>query len=159
MEKLRQKARARFTFAAFLGQMGKRCTPERLLVLDTVLDQRKPFSAEALLQACINSPGKLNVCRATVFNTLPLLVRAGFVVKHSALGDDNTYEAVRPSSTPKPRLFLVCTACGKVSKRSSQAFANWINTQSFRDFSGRAESAVTYIYGECSRCRKSRKKT
>lgn len=154
MEKVRTKARARYAFAAFLGQQGKRCTPERLLVLDVVMEQRKPFTAEELLRSCIDSRKDLNVCRATVFNTLPLLIQAGLMVRHPGPDHDNHYEAVRSVVALKPRMFLVCTGCGKIQKRSSMAFDHWLEAQTFRNFSPRIELSITYVYGECAGCRK-----
>lgn len=156
MEKLRTKARARYAFAAFLGQHGKRCTPERLLVLDTAMDQRRPFTAESLLQECRTASGSFNVCRATVFNTLPLLVQCG-VVRRTEYGGDVSYEAVRSASSRQPRQILVCSMCGKVWKRNAPSLGAWVEAQSFRDFSGQPDTAVVTVYGECSRCRKLRK--
>ncbi len=156
MEKLRTKARARYAFAAFLGQQGKRCTPERLLVLDVAMEQRTPFTAEELLRSCVDSRKALNVCRATVFNTLPLLIQAGLVVRHPGPEHDNRYEAVRSTGALKPRMFLVCTCCGKILKRTSGAFDRWLEAQAFNNFFPRIELSFTYVYGECSRCRKKR---
>lgn len=153
MEKLQSKVRARYAFAAYLGQQGMRCTPERLLVLDAAMDSRKPFTAESLLADCSGRAGQLTVCRATVFNTLPLLVRAG-VVRQMPLPGGITYEAVRSSSAQQPKVMLVCSSCGKVSRHKSRPLGLWVGSQTFRDFAPREDSAVLYVYGECLRCRK-----
>ncbi len=152
MDRMQAKARARFAFSEFLGERGKRCTPERLLVLDVVMDQRKSFTAEELLSLCKDRPG-LNICRATLFNTLPLLVDAGFMRR--LIYDGRTvYEPVRPGNSVKPRLCMVCTVCGKVHHSDVPALAEWVETQPLRGFTPEPQRSVVHIYGLCFRCRR-----
>lgn len=152
MEKLQAKARARYAFAEFLGGIGKRCTPERLFVLDMAIEQRKPFTANNLLKLCQESTG-IKVCRATLFNTLPLLVQCG-LLRRNAHDRDVMYESIRSKSMHHARQHLICNVCGKIHRLNAPELAAWVATQSFRGFSGEPESAVVYVYGQCSRCRR-----
>ncbi|MCM1310134.1 MAG: transcriptional repressor [Bacteroides sp.] len=155
MERMQAKARARFAFSEFLGRSGKRCTPERLHILDIAMEQRKPFTAEQLLQRCRNNEG-INVCRATLFNTLPMIVDAGFMRKivHDKVVQ---YESIRPGAVSKPRLYMVCSQCGKVHKSDAPTLEHWLIDINMRGFLPKTDSAVIYINGLCSRCRRNSK--
>lgn|GEM_PF-1875048 len=152
MEKLQAKARARYAFAEFLGGIGKRCTPERLLILDLAIEQRKPFTANTLLKLCQESHG-IKVCRATLFNTLPLLVQCG-LLRRNAHDRDVEYESIRSRGMQSARQHLICNVCGKIHHLRAPDLAAWVASQSFRGFSGEPDSAVVYVYGQCSRCRR-----
>lgn len=152
MEKLQAKARARYAFAEFLGGLGKRCTPERLLILDMAMEQRKAFTALGLLEKCLSNPG-IKVSRATLFNTLPLLIQCGLVRKNACDGDV-TYEAIRSTGQLRARQNLICTVCGKIHHLDAPSLSAWVESQNFRGFTGVPETAVVYVYGECSRCRR-----
>lgn len=141
MERLQAKARARYAFAEYLGSVGMRCTPERLLILDAALDRRKDFTAVEIHELC-------GVSRATVFNTLPLLVKCG-LLRHSP---DGHYEAIRAQSRPK--LHMICTNCGKEHHTSAPALAQWVESLSLKNFTPMADTVELYIHGECDKCRR-----
>lgn len=152
MDRLQAKAQARYAFAEFLGGIGKRCTSERLQVLDMVMDQRKPFKAEELLEQCRAVRGPL-ICRATLFNTLPLLVQCG-LLRRNVHERNVTYETLRSRSQSSARQHLVCNTCGKVHRFDAPELAAWVEAQHFRGFTGDPSTAVVYVYGQCARCRR-----
>lgn len=154
MERMQAKARARFAFSEFLGRSGRRCTPERLHILDLVMEQRKPFTAAQLLALC-HGRDSISICRATLFNTLPLLVEGGFMRRmvHDKIV---RYEPVRPGAIVKPRLYMICTICGKVHKSDAPSLAAWAKDVAMRGFVPKTESAIVYLDGECARCRRTR---
>lgn len=153
MERMQAKARARFAFSEYLGRSGKRCTPERLRILDIVMEQRKPFTAEDVLAEASGGNG-IAICRATLYNTLPLIVDAGFMRR---LAFDKTvyYECIRSGQVAKPRVVMVCSECGKVHKSYAPSPETWLNDVAMRGFSPRLETTMVYIEGTCSRCRRS----
>ena len=155
MNRMQAKARARFAFSEFLGGSGKRCTPERLVVLDAVMDQRLPFTAEGLLEQCAAQPG-ISICRATLFNTLPLLIQGGFVRRVSVDGQ-TTYEAVRPGNQLKPMAYMICSACGKTRRVDAPALGRMAAELSPRGFAADSDSAIAYVHGLCSGCRRKNK--
>lgn len=152
MDKLQTKARARYAFAEFLGGIGKRCTPERLRILDAALEHRKPFRAEEIVEE-LREDLSLTISRATLFNTLPLLVQCG-LLRRIAHDRAVTYEPIRSRSQMRPRQNLICTDCGKVHNQEARSLADWVEKQNFRDFIAEPSSAVVYVYGLCSRCRR-----
>lgn len=151
MDRMQAKARARFAFSEYLGVSGKRCTPERLLVLDTVMEQRTPFTAEDLLAKCSSLSG-INICRATLFNTLHLLVQGGFV-RRLNLDGAAIYETLRKGAL-KPAAYLTCSSCGKTRRVDSPELGHWAGTLAPRGFSIDPTTAVAYLSGLCSSCRR-----
>lgn len=152
MDKKKQNARLRYTFATYLAANGLRCTPEREQTLGNVLDFSGRFSAGELLDACNESDG-LRVSRATVFNTLPLLEKAG-IVRRMAHDRKVTYEVIRQGMQLKARQHLVCSDCGKVQRLQAPLLSAWVEHQSYRDFAPQPDSAVLYVYGLCNKCRR-----
>ena len=158
MDKLKN-ARIRFSFASFLESNGLRSTPERNHILDVALSLRGRFSAADLIAACMADPDSFRVSRATVFNTLTLLEKAG-IVRRVALDRRVSYEVIRQSLQQKARQHLVCTGCGKVQRLQAPLLSAWVERQSYRDFLPAADSAVLTVQGLCNKCRrKNRAKT
>ncbi|MDE6145629.1 MAG: transcriptional repressor [Muribaculaceae bacterium] len=152
MDKKKQNARLRYTFATYMGANGLRCTPEREHTLNVILGFRGRFSAAELLDAC-SGDESMRVSRATVFNTLPLLEKAG-IIRRMAHDRRVTYEVVRQSMQLKARQHLVCTDCGKVQRLQAPLLSVWVGHQSYRDFVPQPDSAVLYVDGLCNKCRR-----
>lgn len=156
MERMQSKARARFAFSEFLGSCSRRCTPERLAVLDAALDRNEPFGAEELLND-LSEKSSINVSRATVFNTLPLLIRAG-LLRRVFLGDEALYESLRPGKAMKPTVYVVCSECGKTRRIDSAGFGRWAAVLTPRGFQVEPNASIAYLSGRCSQCKNSMSK-
>ena len=74
-------------FTDFLRKGSYRVTPERSEVLEFAFKQVQHFSADELFLAMKNEGS--NVSRATVYNTLELLVKCGILSKHNFLGKES----------------------------------------------------------------------
>ena len=68
-------------FSAYLEKKGQRKTIERFVILEEIYSRTDHFDAE-VLYIDLKQKKKLNISRATVYNTLDLLVSCDLVKKH-----------------------------------------------------------------------------
>ncbi len=74
------KVEVRQTFVQFLEQNQQRKTPERFAILDEIYSNKEHFDVETLFEHMKQRNSR--VSRATVYNTLDLLLDCGLVIKH-----------------------------------------------------------------------------
>ncbi len=87
---LKVKEEVREIFTAYLENKKQRKTPERYAILDEIYTHKKHFDVDTLyLQMKTRN---YQVSRATVYNTLDLLVDCGLVKKHQFGQNISQYE-------------------------------------------------------------------
>lgn len=96
-------------FSRHLESHNLRRTPERYAILEEIYSRTDHFDAEALYIHMKNS--NYRVSRATVYNTLELLVSCDLITKHQFGKNLTQYEK---SYGYKQHDHLICVDCGKV---------------------------------------------
>jgi len=101
---------AREVLTSYLKADGKqRLTPERYAILDTVMGIQGHFDAESLYYRLMANGVKIS--KATVYNTLDILLNAGLVSKYRFADKTSRYEKAfgRPHHH-----HLICLQCGEI---------------------------------------------
>ncbi|MEZ4827370.1 MAG: transcriptional repressor [Bacteroidia bacterium] len=96
-------------FAGYLDQKRQRKTPERFAILEEIYQRSDHFDVESLYIHMKNN--HYRVSRATVYNTLDLLVECDLVKKHQFGSSQALYEK---SYGYKQHDHMICSFCGKV---------------------------------------------
>ena len=96
-------------FSAYLEQKGQRKTVERYAILEEIYHRADHFEAEHLYSDIVQKG--IQVSRATVYNTLELLVSCDLVKKHQFGKNQAQYEG---SYGYKQHDHIICVDCKKV---------------------------------------------
>lgn len=126
-----------------------RNTHERYVVLKYICQYKKSFNADILIKALCQSE---NISRATVYNTLSLLLNAGIIEKSVSASQDNK-NVYRISLHKDNVCRFICTKCGREVQFKSSSIDHILKERLYNNFDMNHYSVT--IYGFCKKCRKS----
>ncbi|MDR2389915.1 MAG: transcriptional repressor [Tannerellaceae bacterium] len=134
-------------FSAYLTEKNLRRTQERRVILQEVCAFDGHFSMD-MLRLRMNDT-RYHVSRATLYNTLEVLIEAKILVKHPPNFNRTVQYELR--SRAETHIHLICTRCDAIRevRYSSLLMPNLRSVKS--NFA--AEYSTIYIYGICGRCR------
>ena len=137
---------AKESFARFLTERGMRKTTERFTILEHICRIRGHFDVEMLLRQL--DEAHFHVSRASIYNTLELLMDARIVVRHQFSSQLVQYELQAAAATHH---HAICSYCGAVQEVKDDRLTRELAHRRIPKFTYDCHSL--HIYGMCSKCK------
>ena len=137
-------------FTTYLSQQGCRKTRERYEILDIIYSESKHFDMEALYEEM--DKRNYRVSRATLYNTMQLLLECKLVLKHQFGNNLSCYERAYNNDF---HYHLICTSCHNIQEYKDVEIEEIIQ-QKIKKFAPSHYSL--YIFGTCSKCSAAQKR-
>lgn len=149
-QKIKEQVLNKFT--EYLNQHKHRKTPERFAILDHIYSTKGHFDVDSLFQTM--NTQSMRVSRATLYNTIELLLDCGLLVKHQFGANISQYERIYGAENHD---HLICTTCGKVKEYKNAT--PFTQTQQKRFARFKIGYYSMYIYGTCAKCLKEKQQS
>lgn len=128
-----------------LRRLGVRVTPQRLLVIEALVEHGGHVTAEAIMQHVAQRYPSINL--ATIYRTLDVLLNAGLVAEADLGVGANYFELVGES----PHHHLVCERCGTVAEMEHDLLAP-LRVELLQRYGFRVNPRHLALFGVCSGC-------
>jgi Fur family ferric uptake transcriptional regulator len=143
--KVREIVKQKFT--EYLTANKCRKTPERYAILNLIYTEQRHFDMDSLYVAMNDQ--NFRVSRATLYNTMQLLLDCNLVLKHQFGQNSSFYERAYNNDSHH---HLICTNCQKIQEFKDLELKSIIQNKKTKRFTPSHYSL--YIYGLCNVCSK-----
>ena len=144
-------AAARETLTQYLTEKRLRPTRERFLLLEEIMRTSGHFDADELY-TILTGKG-LKASRATVYNTLDLLVECGLISRYRFGENHSRYE----KAFGRPRHdHLICLECGDIIEFVNEKLDK-IQKEVCEEKKFKPHNSTLQIFGICSKCQSKKK--
>ncbi len=134
-------------FLNYLRDEGLKWTPEREKVYEEALSTDGHFEAEELAFRLRKSGSRIS--KATVYRTLPLLVKAG-LLKEVIYGEKHRhYEHVHEGEQHD---HLVCLRCGRIIEFEDESLIKEIEERVCKGNHFEPQKVLVEVFGYCKKC-------
>lgn len=134
-------------FSDYLNRNGLRQTQERFAILEQAYIMEGHFDVETLYKKMLDEKG-FHISRATMYNTIELLVAAHLLVRHQFSSLAAQYET---RTEADKHFHLVCTHCGAIREIKDDHIRETVLSKRITKFT--ADYYSLYIFGLCSKCK------
>lgn len=135
-------------FAEYLGHKNLKMTPQRRLILDTILKRKEHLSSEELYSHVKKRDSSIG--QATVYRTLKLLNESGLIEPLDFADGVTRYE---PSYGTDHHDHLICEHCGKNIEILDETI-ELRQEELAKEHGFTLSRHKMYLYGVCADCRK-----
>lgn len=138
-------------FTEYLTRNKYRKTPERYAILEHIYTVPGHFNMDSLYDSMNDM--NFRVSKATLYNTMQLLLDCKLVLKHQFGTNLSHYERAYNNEYHH---HLICVDCGAVQEYKDVELKNVIQSKKIRKFV--PSHYALYVYGICSKCAAKKKK-